>query len=178
MKKTQKVTQIGKVERLNHRKCPNGQVKCRNNIECIHEPFICNGVMGCTDRSDEDEEFCKDYKCLDHQVKCRDNIECISKSSLCDIHIDCYDDSDEDEEFCKAYPCKDHWKKCEDNVQCLHITKFCDGAFHCSDGSDEVSETKAKSLAKPLQARCIILRQPYSHMIKFRDFEVENEVLH
>lgn len=40
-------------------KCPDDQVKCRDNIECIYKSGLCNQYTSCNDGSDEDEDLCK-----------------------------------------------------------------------------------------------------------------------
>jgi len=39
--------------------CPYGQVKCKDNIQCIYVSSMCDGSVRCNDRSDEGEETCK-----------------------------------------------------------------------------------------------------------------------
>ena len=39
--------------------CPLRQVKCKDNIQCMHTSSLCDGFITCNDRSDEAEETCK-----------------------------------------------------------------------------------------------------------------------
>jgi len=42
--------------------CSEGQVKCKDNIQCIDASDLCDNNADCIDKSDEDEEFCKGNK--------------------------------------------------------------------------------------------------------------------
>jgi hypothetical protein len=42
--------------------CPEGQVKCKDNIQCIDASDLCDRNADCIDKSDQDEEFCKGNK--------------------------------------------------------------------------------------------------------------------
>ena len=39
--------------------CPDGSVKCKDNLQCIRSNSLCDIYKDCNDNSDEDEEFCR-----------------------------------------------------------------------------------------------------------------------
>lgn len=39
--------------------CIYGQNKCADGLQCIEEDNLCDGHEDCTDRSDEDPNFCR-----------------------------------------------------------------------------------------------------------------------
>ncbi|XP_028173989.1 basement membrane-specific heparan sulfate proteoglycan core protein isoform X3 [Ostrinia furnacalis] len=109
--------------------CGNGQ--------CIPKSAVCNGVVDCADRSDE--ETCHmNGKCEPNQFKCANN-KCVLLTWLCDSENDCGDNSDEmDCGFETIGNCKTVEFSCSDGSQCIPKSFHCDGQSDCLDGSDEI----------------------------------------
>ena len=42
--------------------CPNGGLKCKDNLQCIRYYDICDESNDCNDNSDEDPAFCRGTK--------------------------------------------------------------------------------------------------------------------
>ncbi|XP_071174741.1 low-density lipoprotein receptor 1-like isoform X1 [Mytilus edulis] len=124
--------------------CENGDIKCRDNVQCIRNRGLCNGYVQCNDQSDEDPDFCRETQCGRSEVKCKDGLQCIFKSDLCDKYEDCDDGSDEEEYGCKAEQCLSYEVKCKNGLQCISKSYVCDNDIDCDDGSDEENCNEAK----------------------------------
>lgn len=62
---------------------------------CVPFNKMCDGNVDCHDKSDEDEDMCKQKKqCVTSEFKCR-NGHCVHKTKFCDLIDDCGDGSDE-----------------------------------------------------------------------------------
>ncbi|KAG5895356.1 hypothetical protein JTB14_003153 [Gonioctena quinquepunctata] len=109
--------------------CPQGTFNCGNM--CILEKKRCDGVMDCSNRTDEENCDCD----LNKNFHCGNYTSCLAITKKCDKKIDCWDKSDElncnTGEKCAQdeYPCN--------NNKCLPQENFCDGTVDCLDESDE-----------------------------------------
>ena len=77
--------------------------------------------FSCEDRSDEDEEMCRNYTCLSGFRKTRSH-KCIKEQFVCDGIIDSEDESDE--ENCEAHTCAEGYVKCGDLKTCIEVRKI------------------------------------------------------
>ncbi|CAH1787064.1 unnamed protein product [Owenia fusiformis] len=46
------------VESIRPKKCPEGEVECLDNGDCVDQLLVCDGVKDCFDNSDEQERVC------------------------------------------------------------------------------------------------------------------------
>ncbi|XP_072179347.1 MAM and LDL-receptor class A domain-containing protein 2-like [Diadema setosum] len=122
--------------------CNSGQFQC-NNGQCIPGYWECDGIVDCSDNSDEDH--CGSYTtpvyCDGNSFQCSDG-QCIPYSWRCDGWNDCSDYSDE-------YGCGGGYyastpaSSCNygdfqcNNGECIPGNWECDGINDCSDNSDE-----------------------------------------
>lgn len=44
---------------LTETKCGEQFLKCKDGLQCVFNPDLCDGFNDCRDKSDEEEEFCK-----------------------------------------------------------------------------------------------------------------------
>lgn len=45
---------------LQNRKCSENEFKCKiDNGQCVPKHWLCDGVKGCVDKSDEDPNICQ-----------------------------------------------------------------------------------------------------------------------
>lgn len=72
--------------RVNQFQCVNGQ--------CIQNIDKCDGILNCTDNSDETFELCRYVQCPSFAFRC-DYGACISRNRHCNGKSDCWDGSDE-----------------------------------------------------------------------------------
>ena len=122
------------VARTTHAQQIHGSVNTA--INALHEEYVCNEYEGeplfsgdccswtdfsCEDRSDEDEEMCRNYTCLSGFRKTRSD-KCIREQFVCDGIIDSEDGSDE--ENCEAHTCAEDYVKCGDLKTCIEVRKI------------------------------------------------------
>nr|AHL26192.1 vitellogenin receptor [Pandalus japonicus] len=117
------------------------------DLICVSDSKICDGVADCPYGDDEE-----DCNCEEGQFKCKTNDVCIPDTWKCNRIGDCPDLSDE--ENCPNIPSavpttimpattSDSGWNCEikeyecKNGQCISGNRVCDGAADCDDGSDE-----------------------------------------
>ncbi|XP_048001348.1 prolow-density lipoprotein receptor-related protein 1 [Leguminivora glycinivorella] len=116
--------------------CDGDQFTCgspeRGDIECIPVTWRCDGVVDCSDGSDETLQcgHRNTTKCTADQFSCGD--KCLPLSARCDGTTDC--PRGEDEIDCSCAPTA---FRCASDKICLHEGLYCDGDVDCSDGSDE-----------------------------------------
>ncbi|KAJ8939322.1 hypothetical protein NQ314_011180, partial [Rhamnusium bicolor] len=114
---------------INTLKCPNDTFNCGNR--CISEVKRCDGVIHCSNWSDEENCACN----LETHFQCGNSTSCLEKSKKCDRKVDCWDKSDEincgKTSNCLAgeIPCF--------NGQCIPRDHLCDEKFDCTDKTDE-----------------------------------------
>uniref|UniRef100_A0A8D0H975 Low-density lipoprotein receptor-related protein 2 n=1 Tax=Sphenodon punctatus TaxID=8508 RepID=A0A8D0H975_SPHPU len=118
-----------------HRYCHVGQFQC-NDGNCTSPHFLCNTLLDCPDRSDEDPVLCANHQCETHQWQCA-NRRCIPEAWQCDREDDCGDNSDEDSSHCASRTCPPSQFKC-DNGRCIPQSWKCDVDDDCGDHSDEI----------------------------------------
>lgn len=123
------------------RKCPNGTFACQPEGRCIPNKFKCDGVVNCTEYTQEKlNQFisCKNALCNSTQFLC-DGSLCIDNDWVCDSQEDCMDGSDEDPKICKDKCDPQHRFQCKMTKKCISKSKVCDGRFDCgeADKSDE-----------------------------------------
>lgn len=76
----------------------NELVQCRSK-ECISNEDLCNGIIDCSDGSDETVEMCAHIVCSDASFTCAYGA-CVPYTALCNGEVDCADGSDEYAELC------------------------------------------------------------------------------
>ncbi|KAI3381529.1 hypothetical protein SNEBB_008693 [Seison nebaliae] len=139
---------------------------CNDGSNCIPKRFYCDGVVHCSDHSDEPSPCWKagapknrpaDPKVpmpilqLPYQgakvrycdkwkdFRCENIVQCIPRRYLCDGIHNCIDKTDE-KVACAHVPrkCRLHHKWiCTNQMECIHINSLCDGIADCTDESDE-----------------------------------------
>jgi hypothetical protein len=77
--------------------------QCRNG-DCIKIEYVCNGLVDCADKSDEDGDCSESLLLLNHNQKFISNL----------IFID--------EKLCK----EPDWYRCNDNITCIESVLICD----------------------------------------------------
>lgn len=110
---------------------PVNEFQCKSG-ECVPYFVTCDGIMHCSDSSDESLSFCATRKCPEEVFfQCR-NFRCIFKNETCDGHSNCEDGSDEDNCTCTSdqFTCK--------NGECIAADHKCDFEPDCKDASDEM----------------------------------------
>lgn len=137
--------------------CHDWMFKCTSG-RCVPFWWKCDGVMDCSDGSDElgcpmsvdptgmmqpngngsigtstMRPSTSPLDCTAEQFRC-DSGRCLPKSFVCDGDNDCR--NGEDETNCSA-ACGDKTFRCHSDGRCLPIAKYCDGTKNCVDGSDE-----------------------------------------
>ncbi|XP_077869753.1 uncharacterized protein LOC144361815, partial [Saccoglossus kowalevskii] len=127
--------------------CMDGDFNCTNGIHCIKQYLVCDGIIHCEDKSDEND--CFYGECGKDEFHCDNGSEqgaCIPLNLVCDKILDCYDGQDEDK--CECDVMTDY--RCILSLECISKVKTCDGEYDCRDGSDEsntVCETPLTNIA-------------------------------
>merc|ERR1719319_397682 len=88
------MTQASPVNKTVFTRCDGvSTFSCITDNRCIHQDFVCDGVVNCDDGSDE--IICSNLECKgDFWFLC-DNKHCVSQKWRCDFSNDCQDWSDE-----------------------------------------------------------------------------------
>jgi len=110
--------------------CANKHAYCANMKECYDKDARCDGVIDCSDKSDEKNcPTLKPIKCTG--FKCTSEDKCLLKSEQCDGQIDCR--KGEDEQGCNT--CSGF--QCTSEKKCLKKYQQCDKRNDCKNGEDE-----------------------------------------
>ncbi|KPJ19500.1 Serine protease nudel [Papilio machaon] len=104
--------------------CAPGTTSCLNGEACIDNSKLCDGMVDCTDVSDEARCSCKSR---------------VDKSRICDGYFDC--PFGEDEMGCNG--CKENMFSCEDpnersRIICFSKEQRCDNVADCPNRKDEI----------------------------------------
>lgn len=139
--------------------CDPNEFQCKSG-ECVPYFVTCDGIMHCSDNSDESLSFCATRKCPEETFfQCR-NFRCIFKNETCDGYSNCEDGSDEYNCTCTSgqFTCG--------SGECVAADHRCDFEPDCKDASDEmgcesrdcgaVASDFEDSSSKPVQAHRLI----------------------
>lgn len=139
--------------------CDIIEATCRNG-ECIQKSVLCNGVMDCSDGSDE--QNCgggsSDGRCEPNEMQCR-NGKCVQKIWYCDGEDDCGDNTDE-LNCPKSNPedkCKSHEYLCASGDQCVLKGFVCDNENDCNDLSDEIGCEQPRIIRGPTRNLTVVI---------------------
>lgn len=118
--------------------CRSDQYKCKNEMKCLHQTWVCDGEADCQDLSDESADICSSHKCQANHFRCA-NKKCISSRNKCDGHDHCGDNSDEDVKVCRnvQVPCTSETHRCSGSTKCIPQTSVCDKRQDCPWNDDE-----------------------------------------
>ncbi len=124
--------------------CSDGKWECHDGRRCLEERYICDGIIHCTDGSDENPDVCALWQCSPGRFKCLFDNKCIPNKVVCDGNTEralwnCRDGSDELDIVCSEWNCTEGYWKCNDN-KCISVSRICNGRADCDDGSDELTE--------------------------------------
>jgi len=136
------MTQASPVNKTAFTRCDGvSTFSCITDNRCIHQDFVCDGVVNCDDGSDE--IICSNLECKgDFWFLC-DNKHCISQKWRCDFSNDCQDWSDEmdcSQDVVASKEKKQHCKHDEfmcNSGLCIQASWVCDGEDDCKDKEDE-----------------------------------------
>lgn len=128
--------------------------------QCISATDLCDGIINCSDKSDETVEHCIARKCQKFSFRCAYGA-CIADTAECDGQKDCVDNSDETSSYCPSIfsavfqqgDCQQQQFKCE-SKECIAASNLCDGKRDCKDGSDETLEYCAGISCPTFGFRC------------------------
>jgi hypothetical protein len=135
------LSKFTRIRRQARRTCTSTEFACKSG-ECIDEDKECDGIVDCTDASDE-TNACHRIKCPNYLFRCKYGA-CINPDLECDGKPDCMDGSDEKTSKCKpddsSPECKTNEFRCSSG-QCIPEDYKCDGKAECKDNSDEIRAT-------------------------------------
>jgi hypothetical protein len=92
------LSKFTRIRRQARRTCTSTEFACKSG-ECINEDKECDGIVDCTDASDE-TNACHRIKCPNYLFRCKYGA-CINPDLECDGKPDCMDGSDEKTSKCK-----------------------------------------------------------------------------
>ncbi len=84
--------------------CNEGKWACFDGRRCIIRKNVCDGLLHCTDGSDEKSEVCSSWECPMGRWKCK-NDKCIDDTVVCNGYGNCNDGSDEEDKVCTEWKC-------------------------------------------------------------------------
>lgn len=124
------------------------QLLSSNSFQCsngqrIDATNVCNGIINCSDGSDETSVQCIGINCPSYSFRCVYGA-CVSRTAECNGTYECADNSDERSPKCPAKSSSQLSGSCEqqqfqcDNGECVLRHKLCDGHIDCTDSSDEI----------------------------------------
>lgn len=121
----------------------NNSFLCTNG-QRIEAAKVCNGIINCSDGSDETVAQCVTIQCPSYSFRCTYGA-CVSRVAECNGRTyECADNSDEMSSKCPAKgasqlsgTCQSHQFQCDDG-ECISVHELCDGHIDCTDGSDEI----------------------------------------
>ncbi|XP_076396173.1 serine protease nudel isoform X3 [Megachile rotundata] len=129
--------------------CAKSELRCGNG-RCVDKSAFCNGVIDCSDGSDE-PTICT----------CAHYLRLTNPGRLCDGVRHCYDKTDESPELC---PCGGDKLKCRTNIgndTCIPQDFICDGEKDCIDGEDEAKCRMLKQFSDDSNGSGEVIRQSY-----------------
>ncbi|KAF4521098.1 hypothetical protein B566_EDAN009053 [Ephemera danica] len=131
----------------NTRDCRSCEFQC-DNRQCIALTARCDGLVHCSDASDEWSTACTDsyfpsdcpgyglMTAFAMRFRCRNSFQSIKFNSVCDRVKDCHNNAS-DESVCISGRCRIDEFRCR-NGNCVFGWSVCDGINTCGDNSDEI----------------------------------------
>ncbi|XP_026318818.1 vitellogenin receptor-like, partial [Hyposmocoma kahamanoa] len=121
--------------------CSKHQWQCSNG-ECVSFDAKCDGVLDCTDGSDETFALCRKTRCQSNWFRCTYGA-CVDGTAPCNGQKECVDNSDELLPRCRNETDEIRFQFTCDNGRKIPASSHCDGIDDCGDVSDETVKSCA-----------------------------------
>ncbi len=130
--------------------------KCKHDLLCIDEMYVCDGWKSCPNEADEDPVMCAQWNCTDWSWKCDNGLVCNHQNSLCNHGWgDCSDRSNQDPVMCaEPVECPAGYKRVCQDGRCRPEHLLCDGMIHCNNRVDEDPVMCARWNCLPGDQKC------------------------